>query len=151
MGRHTTPVMRRSYEARLRGGPDDGGVIRVSASPSGEPPDFFHAGPDDGGVYVLAGLPYRDGTLPYWWMATHRRVPSAGGPEGATWTLVSIGGDGSAVTVWHQHGAGATPVRLSAQVAGSASLPDFVGRAFECAECDELTVVSLPPREEPIA
>lgn len=148
MGSQTTARARTAYQARLRGGPDDGGVVRVAALPGGGPPDFFHAGPDDQGVYVLAGSPYSDETLPYWWIADHSRLPTSGGPEGATWTLISMGNDGTAAKVWHQHGASAAPVRLTPEPLQSAKVPVFVGRGYVCSDCDDLTVVSFPSHEE---
>jgi len=148
MGSQTSEQTRTAYEARLRGGPDDGAVVQVTALPGGAPPDFFHAGPDDQGVYVLAGLAHPDESLPYWWIPDHSRLPSGAGPEGATWTLISMDRDGTAAKVWHQHGVGATPVRLAVEPMTSARVPAFVGRGYVCSECDELTVVSFPPTED---
>lgn len=144
MGAGTRPGTTRTYQARLRGGPDDGALVYVSPLPGGAPPDFFHAGPDDPGVYVLAGAPRADGSLPYLFISS---LPCAPGPEldrSSTWTLVSVTGDGQAPQVWHQHGQGASPVRLRAETASSAPLPAFVGRVYSCPECDETTVISLP-------
>lgn len=148
MRSETRERTRTTYEARLRGGPDDGAVVRVTSLPSGGPPDFFHAGPDDQGVYVLAGMPHSDEMLPYWWIPDHSRLPIGAGPEGATWTLISMDSDGATAKVWHQHGAGTTPVRLATEPMASAQVPAFVGRGYICPECDDLTVVSLPPSEE---
>ncbi len=139
---------RTAYQARLRGGPDDGAVVRVTALPGGEAPDFFHAGPDDQGVYVLAGSAHADETLPYWWIADHSRLPRSTGPESATWTLISMSHDGKSAKVWHQHGAGATPTRLLPEPMHSAKVPLFIGRGYICSECDDLTVVSFPPPED---
>ena len=147
MATQTGERARTTYEARLRGGPDDGAIVRVTALPGGGPPDFFHAGPDDQGVYMLAGSAHADDTLPYWWIADHSRLPTSVGPEGATWTLISVSHDGSSAKVWHQHGAGATPVRLSPEPLHSAKVPAFIGRGYACTECDDLAVVSFPPAE----
>ena len=149
MGSQTTERTRTAYQARLRGGPDDGAVVRVAALPGGGPPDFFHAGPSDQGIYVLAGSAYADATLPYWWIPDHSRLPVAMGPEGATWTLISLERDGSGTKVWHQHGSGATPVRLTAEPMASAHVPAFVGRGYVCPDCDDMTVVSLPTNLDP--
>ena len=149
MAEQTTLPTRRGYRARLRGGPDDGSDVRVSALPGGGPPEFFQAGPDELGMYVLAGLTHPDGAVPYWWIPSRSRAPSAVGPEDATWTLVSLGDDGLSIKVWHQHGEGAEPVRLHAEPIGSAQVPAFVGRGYVCAECDEMTVVSRPPGQQP--
>ena len=135
---------RTTYQARLRGGPDDGAVVRANALAAGGPPDFLRAGPDDQGVYVLAGMPHADGTMPYWWIPDHRRLPASVGPEGATWTLISVGCDGATSKVWHQHGSGASPVRLVPEPLASAQVPAFVGRGYVCTECDEMTVLSFP-------
>ena len=146
-GRIAQPV-RVSYQARLRGGPDDGAVVNVTALPGGGPPDFFHAGPDDQGLYMLAGAQNADRTMPYWWIPDHCRLPTSVGPEGATWTLISMAPDGRTAKVWHQHGAGATPMRLSMESLESARVPSFVGRGYVCNECDALTVISLPKVED---
>lgn len=140
----TRPGIAQAYEARLRGGPDDGAVVRVSPLPDGAPPDFFHAGPDDPGVYVLAGAPHEDGSLPYWFISS---LPYAEQPEPdrpATWTLVSVASGDEAPRVWHQHGEGALPIQLSAETASSARSPAFIGRVYTCPECEETTVISLP-------
>jgi len=132
------------YLARLRGGPDDGAVVRVAPLPGGAPPDFFHAGPDDAGVYVLAGLPHADGTMPYWFMSS---LPGTADPlpvEASTWTLVSLSGRGDSLKVWHQHGEGASPVPLRSQAVGTAHIPSLVGRAFSCPVCKDTMVISLP-------
>ena len=134
----------RGYRARLRGGPDDGSDVTVSALPSGGPPDFFHAGPDDQGMYVLAGLPHTDGTMPYWWIPSQSRKQSTESPGDGTWTLISLGDDGISTKVWHQHGEGTEPVRLHAESIESARVPAFVGRGYVCAECGDMTVVSRP-------
>jgi len=136
----------RTYEARLRGGPDDGARVRVTPLPSGGPPDFFHAGPDDPGVYVLAGAPFDDGSLPYWFISSLPRSEEPEPPEGPTWTLVSLAGDPESPKIWHQHGEGTRPVRLREEDARSSRLPSFVGRVYTCPECEETTVVSLPER-----
>lgn len=120
----------------------------MTALPGGDPPDFFHAGPDDQGVYVLAGAENADRSLPYWWIPDHYRTPTATGPEGATWTLISVAPDGRSAKVWHQHGASSTPVRLAAEPLASARVPSFVGRGYVCSECDEMTVISLPPAND---
>ncbi len=135
---------RQAYRARLRGGPDDGSDVRVTALPSGGPPDFFHAGPDDQGMYVLAGSPHADGTMPYWWIPSQSQSPIAADPEDATWTLISLGDDGLSTKLWHQHGEGAEPVRLHAEPIESAQVPAFVGRGYVCAECGDMTVLSRP-------
>jgi hypothetical protein len=139
---------RTTYQARLRGGPDDGDVVGAHPLAAGGPPDFLRAGPDDQGTYVLAGMPHADGTLPYWWIPDHRQLPASVGPEGATWTLISVGRDGTTTKVWHQHGSAATPVRLEPEPLASAQVPVFVGRGYVCPECDELTVVSFPPEAD---
>lgn len=132
----------RHYLARLRGGPDDGALVRVVPLPNGEPPDFFHAGPDDPGVYVLAGLPHSDGSTPYWFMPS--LPPSDEPPDHGTWTLVSIAEADGSIKVWHQHGIGKTPVPMRGEAVSSDRAPDLVGRRFVCPECDDATVVSLP-------
>jgi hypothetical protein len=144
MGELTKLPNRQAYRARLRGGPDDGGDVTVAALPGGGPPDFFHAGPDDQGMYVLAGSPYANGTMPYWWIASPSRVPDATNTEDATWTLISLGDDGLSTKVWHQHGEGAEPIRLHVEPIESARVPTFVGRGYVCAECGDMTVVSRP-------
>lgn len=141
---HTTAgTAANTYRARLRGGPDDGALIGVTALPGGAPPDFFHAGPDDSGVYVLAGAPHDDGSLPYWFLST---MPEHDEPEaeGSTWTLISLAVVGGHPKVWHQHGQGTAPVRLRADRMDSTDTPTFVGRAYGCPECGEVTVISLP-------
>lgn len=144
MASDTGVAIQADYVARLRGGPDDGALVRVAALPGGAPPDFFHAGPDDPGLYVLAGLPHADGSMPYWFMPSLPNSGEPAAPERSTWTLVSLAdGDGS-IKMWHQHGEGTTPVRLRAEAIESARVPAFVGRAFVCPECEATTVISLP-------
>jgi hypothetical protein len=144
MERATTTTLPSAYRARLRGGPDDGAVVHVSALPGGGPPDFFHAGPDDPGMYVLAGAPRDDGSLPYWFVSSLPADDALGEPRCSTWTLVSVSGDGGHPKVWHQHGAGASPVRLQARRIGSARTPSCTDRAYYCPECGDTTVISLP-------
>jgi hypothetical protein len=143
-GRPTT--LPSAYRARLRGGPDDGAVVDVSALPGGGPPDFFHAGPADPGMYVLAGAPYADGSLPYWFISSLPAIEEQVEAHRSTWTLVSVSGDNRRPKVWHQHGAGTTPVRMRAERIGSERTPSFMGRAYHCPECGDMTVISLPPR-----
>lgn len=133
-----------TYQARLRGGPDDGAIVRVSPLPDGAPPDFFHAGPDDPGVYVLAGAPHEDGSLPYWFISSLPQAPDPQPERASTWTLVSVAAGDETPRVWHQHEEGARPVRLHSESASSARLPAFVGRVYTCPECEETTVISLP-------
>lgn len=135
-----------TYQARLRGGPDDGAMVRITPLPGGAPPDFFHAGPDDPGMYVLAGAPLEDGSLPYWFISSLPRSEEPDQPSGTTWTLVSITDDDEPPQVWHQHGEGSPPVRLHSETATSSRTPSFVGRAYTCPECEETTVISLPER-----
>ncbi len=97
---------------------------------------------------MLAGSAHVDDTLPYWWIADHSRLPTSAGPEGATWTLISMGRDGKTAKVWHQHGSSAAPVRLTPEPLASAKVPAFVGRGYVCRECDDLTVVSFAPPED---
>lgn len=144
MGKTTGTAARSDYLARLRGGPDDGALIRVAPLPGGAPPDFFHAGPDDPGMYVLAGLPHSDGSLPYWFMPSLPGPTSPVTPEQSTWTLISVAGAGDSFKVWHQHGEGTRPVRLHAETVASARTPASVGRAYVCPECEDTTVVSSP-------
>lgn len=146
MERDTTTTLPKAYRARLRGGPDDGAIVDVSALPGGGPPDFFHAGPDDPGMYVLAGAPRQDGSLPYWFMSSLPAVGELVGPRCSTWTLVSVSEDGRHTQVWHQHGTDASPVRLLAERNGSLTAPSFSGRAYYCPECGDSTVISLPRR-----
>lgn len=143
---YTTPARAQTYHAKLRGGPDDGALVRVTPLPNGAPPDFFHAGPDDSGVYVLAGAPHEDGSLPYWFISS---LPMAEEPDsmgGSTWTLISIAEGDAAPQVWHQHSEGTQPVRLRAETAPSSKVPSFVGRVYTCPDCEETTVISLPGR-----
>ena len=132
------------YQARLRGGPDDGALVRVCSLPGGAPPDFFHAGPDDPGVYVLAGAPHEDESLPYLFISSLARAQEPEPDRPSTWTLVSMAKDDGVPRVWHQHGERERPVSLRAEAASSARLPAFVGRVYSCPECDETTVISLP-------
>ena len=144
MARVTTPTAQPDYLARLRGGPDDGALVRITPLPGGAPPDFFHAGPDDPGMYVLAGLPHADGTMPYWFMSSLPPASDPRAPERSTWTLISLAGAGGSFKVWHQHGEGTAPVRLRPEDIASARVPAFMGRAYVCPECEDTTVVSLP-------
>lgn len=144
MDQSTTTTTSQPYIARLRGGPDDGALVRVVPLPGGSPPDFFHAGPDDPGVYVLAGAPREDGSLPYWFIPSLPQAEEPVVPRESTWTLVSMAGGHEPPKVWHQHGEGTSPVRLHAELARSGQVPSFVGRAYVCPECDETTVISLP-------
>jgi hypothetical protein len=63
---------RRTFEARLEGGPRHASVRRIWALVSGEPPDFVYVPGSDEGVYARAGGPGADGHLPYWWMTWTR-------------------------------------------------------------------------------
>jgi hypothetical protein len=73
------------------------------------------------------------------------RVPRGPGvTEQSTWTLISVGGGGGTPKVWHQHGEGTAPVPLRVESVGSMAAPAFVGRAYVCPDCDEVSVVSLP-------
>lgn len=143
---HTPPAAARTYRAKLRGGPDDGALVRVTPLPDGAPPDFFHAGLDDSGVYVLAGAPHEDGSLPYWFISSLPREEEPDSPAESTWTLVSIAEGDESPQIWHQHSDGAQPVRLRAETAPSSKVPSFVGRVYTCPECEATTVVSLPGR-----
>jgi hypothetical protein len=137
-------AVRPDYVARLRGGPDDGALVRIPALSDGAPPDFFHAGPQDPGVYVLAGLPHADGSMPYWFMSSQPGVAGPVDPARSTWTLISLARDGLGVKAWHQHGEATRPVRLRAEPASSSRTPAAVGVAYVCPECDDLTVMSVP-------
>ncbi len=144
MERDTVAQSAPTYRARLRGGPDDGAVLRIAPLPGGAPPDFFHAGPDDPGMYVLAGSPNSDGSLPYWFISSQPSFEERPPPEQSTWTLVSVADPEGRPKVWHQHGEDSKPVRLRAEPIGTSRVPSFVGRAYVCPECEEITVISLP-------
>ena len=118
----------KAYRARLRGGPADGTDLAVPAESDGEPPESIDAGPDDSGMYLLAGLPNPDGSTPYWWIAADTGALRPADPAEATWTLVSIGDDGS-TTMWHQHGEDAEPVPLAVEPVATDELPTHIGRA----------------------
>ena len=143
MDRWNIPTAPGSYRARLRGGPDDGSSVEVEALLDGEPPDFIAAGDEDLGMYVLAGLPNRDGSMPYWWIAAPAGLTTPADPAIATWTLVSLGEDGE-TRMWHQHGENAEPVPLTVEPVDPGELPVHVGRAFSCPACEDMTVLSLP-------
>ena len=147
MDTSTRADTRRDYLARLRGGPDDGALIRVAALPGGSPPDFFHAGPDDPGLYALAGLPHADGSIPYWWVPNRPRPPDPSRLGESTWTLLSATGGGRTLRVWHQHGAGSKPVQLYAQEVTSTRVRTLAGRTFVCPECEDMTVIGLPDEQ----
>ena len=144
MDRVTTSTPLRPYTARLRGGPDDGALVRVVPAPGGAPPDFFHAGPDDPGIYVLAGACREDGSLPYWFVPSLPRAEEPAVPVQPTVTLVSMAGEPGLPVVWHQHGEGTSLVRLRAVGALSQPVPSFVGRTYVCPRCEETTIISLP-------
>jgi hypothetical protein len=146
METHSIAPAVQTYQARLRGGPDDGALVRISALPGGAPPDFLDARPEDPGLYVLAGAPHADGSLPYWFMSSLQAAQEQAATDGPTWTLVSIPEGREAPRVWHQHREGEPPVRLRAEPAASARVPSFVGRVYSCPECEETTVISLPER-----
>jgi hypothetical protein len=130
------------YLARLRGGPDDGALVRVASLPGGAPPDFLRAGLDDSGMYVLAGMPHPDGAMPYWFMPSLPQPEDAVAFEQSTWTLVSMAGAGHALKIWHQHGEGTRPIRLRPEAVESGGRSGSASRAYVCPECEDTTVVS---------
>lgn len=61
-----------------------------------------------------------------------------------TWILISLDDQGRLVRVWHQHGEGTAPVRLVPDTVNSGVAPSISAQAWECEECEALTVVSRP-------
>lgn len=143
MATNPASTTEKSYHARLRGGPDDGIDMIVSAGTDGEPPEFLHAVADDSGMYLLAGLPNADGSMPYWWVPSQPGAVDATEPGDATWTLISLADDG-ATKLWHQHGEDAEPVQLVAEPVKSGDLPTHIGRAYNCPTCHDTAVLSRP-------
>lgn len=84
------------------------------------------------------------GGTPY--QAWDSRSDAQGRPTDAetTWTLVSLDEMGRLVRVWHQHGEGATPVRLDPEPVSANAAPLITARAYTCGECEALTIVSRP-------